>query len=122
MLSSLLQHSVLDKKRDRETQEEEELYEQVLTLESMVLWEKGGGVQLFADSSVCDYFLQIKHYNMPELQAEEKFEDFLRRTSDYQYLKATKLRREREIDASRTGGGLMGLALTPSASPRVCSH
>ena len=83
---------------------------------------EGGGVQLLADSSVCDYFLQIKHYNMPELQAEEKFEDFLRRTSDYQYLKATKLRRERETDASRTGGGLMGLALAPSASPRVCSH
>ena len=63
--------------------------------------------------------MQIKHYNMPELRAEEKFEDFLRRTSDYQYLKANKLRREREIDASRTGGGLMGLALAPSAPLRV---
>ena len=48
---------------------------------------------------------------MPEQRAEEKFEDFLRRTSDYQYLKADKLRREREVDASRTGGGLMGLVL-----------
>ena len=60
---------------------------------------------------------------MPELRAEERFEDFLRRTSDYQYLKANKLRREREVDASRTGGGLLGSAHIPSihvhASHRV---
>ena len=74
------------------------------------------------DLSVCIHFSQIKHYSMPEQRAEETFEDFLRRTSDYQYLKANKLRREREIDASRTGGGLMGSALALSTSPRVYLH
>lgn len=36
------QHNVLDKKRDRETQEEEELYEQVFTLSQWSVGGRGG--------------------------------------------------------------------------------
>ena len=64
--------------------------------------------------------LQIKQYHLQEEREEEVFEEYLKRTSDYQHLKTSKLRRDREIDASKARTLLMGWARQTHSVPYLC--